>query len=286
MVSSTGGEAERGTITLDGTGGNGTSTNYGFYLNGAGTLVTSVDGAIGITGIGAAGASGTDNDGIRLESNANILSGGAAEIVLTGTAGANASSEDITTLTGAIEIGGGAAAGDITFNFNNHSLANLSVETTGDIILQPRTAGTPVGVAGGAGALNLSAAVLGFMDWGDTLRIGRTDGSAAMTVNAHDWGARNVELRSGAGVISVNGAQTNLDDFTLTTDADPVHRGGSGGDGNADLAAVRRRHDAGAGRGGGRGEFLRRRPGESRNRLDGVAGRLHHRHGDGERGRA
>jgi len=234
-ITSTGTGGNAATITLNGTGGNGTSSNYGIRLTNSGTLVSSADGDITLTGIGAAGASGTGNDGIRLDTDPDILSTGAAEISLTGTAGANGSSEDIQILTGAIVIGGGTAAGDITLDFNSYSLANLSVQTTGDIVLQPRTAVTTVGVAGGGGALDLSAAVLAFMNWGDTLRIGRTDGSVALTVNARNWAGENVELRSGAGIISINGAQTNLDDFTLSTDVDPVFASTADGTGTLTL---------------------------------------------------
>jgi filamentous hemagglutinin family protein len=221
-ITSTGTGADAARITLSGTGGNGAGNNYGMRITDAGTLLSSVDGDISLTGVGSTSASGTNNDGIRLDIDLDILTTGSADITLTGTAGANANSQDIQTVTGAIVIGGGTATGDFTFNFNNYSLANLSVQTTGDITLQPRTAGTTVGVAGGAGTLDLSTTVLGMMNWGDTLFLGRTDGTGAVTVNAYNWAGENVHLRSGSGTITVNGAQSNLGDFTLTTNADPV----------------------------------------------------------------
>jgi hypothetical protein len=223
---------------ITGTGGNGTTNNYGVIIADAGTTLTSADGAVSVIGVGAPGASSTNNDGIRVESDADILSTGAADITLTGTAGANGSSEDIQTLTGTVEIGGGAATGDITLNMNTQNLANLSVQTAGNIVLQPRTAGATVGVTGGAGTLDLSAAVLAFMNWGDTLILGRSDGTGGMAVGARNWGGENAHLRSGAGAISINGAQTNLDDFTLTTNADPTIAAGVTGTGTLTLQPV------------------------------------------------
>jgi hypothetical protein len=45
---------------LNGTGGNGTSTNYGVVLDTTGTLLTSADGDISITGTGGNGSAGTN----------------------------------------------------------------------------------------------------------------------------------------------------------------------------------------------------------------------------------
>ena len=84
-------DTNAGNITITGTGGNGVNANYGVFLTGAGTRVTSVDGAIGITGIGGDGSSST-NYGVYQLGGAVISStgtgAGAATITIDGTGGA------------------------------------------------------------------------------------------------------------------------------------------------------------------------------------------------------
>ena len=233
-IISTGTGADAGTITLIGTGGDGLDTDHGIYLKDAGSTVTAVDGAITLTGTGGAGAFG-NNHGIYLDNSTGITSTGQANITLTGEAGQAASSRDITIANGANTIGGGAATGNITFSMDNLSLAALTVQTAGDITLQPRTAGRTVGVAGGAGDLNLSAAVLNMMTAGDEMIIGRVNGTGAMHVNARNWSS-GLHLRGASGVINIDGNQdVGADNFTITSDADPVVVGALTGTGTLTL---------------------------------------------------
>jgi hypothetical protein len=96
------------------------------------------------------------------------------------------------------------------------------VQTAGDIALQPRSAGTTVGVAGGAGVLDLSTAVLNMMTAGDEMIIGRVNGTGDMHVNARNWGS-GLHLRGASGVINIDGNQdVGADNLTITSDADPV----------------------------------------------------------------
>ena len=82
QIESTGTGANAATITLDGTGGDGTFDNYGVYLLDTDTSITSVDGAIEITGIGGNGT-GSNNDGITIEGSRITSANG--DISLTGT---------------------------------------------------------------------------------------------------------------------------------------------------------------------------------------------------------
>ena len=91
VVQSTGTGASSGTITIDGTGGAGAGANYGVYITGTDSKVTSADGNISINGTGGAGL-GQSNRGVLLSSGGQVESTGsgadAAEITITGTGGA------------------------------------------------------------------------------------------------------------------------------------------------------------------------------------------------------
>ena len=273
VISSTGTGTNAATLDLDGTGGVSPSVNYGLYLIDAGTNVTSVDGDIHLIGQGGGNGTNIQNMGIFMHTSAAVTSTGtganAADILLEGTGGSgtgldngiqlrdlpqitavdgnidlfgtspNAGSFGIDFLDGAtVRITGGgdihftgtsaatdiylapaiahtighaAMQGDITFTADDISFSNLTATTAGNIAFEPYTANTTIGVAGGAGTLDVSTTVLGFLNWGDTLRLGRGDG---------------------------NGALTNLDDFTLTTNVDQVIGAGITGSGTLTLATT------------------------------------------------
>jgi hypothetical protein len=90
IVESTGTGPDAATIHITGTGGPGSALNYGVRLESMQTRVSSVDGAITVSGQGGAGSAGL-NHGIRIASGARIESLGtsaiAATIGLTGVAG-------------------------------------------------------------------------------------------------------------------------------------------------------------------------------------------------------
>lgn len=88
-ITSTGTGVNAGTITLNGTGGDGTDDNYGIYLLGDATQITSVDGNILLRGVGGS-VSGFNNHGIYFHDGADVISSGtttnAATITLDGDA--------------------------------------------------------------------------------------------------------------------------------------------------------------------------------------------------------
>ncbi len=107
--------------------------------------------------------------------------------------------------TTAATIGGASHTGNIILTANNATWGSLAIQTTGSVTFQPYTASTTIGVAGGAGTLGITAAILGATTAG-SLIIGRSDGSGLMTVNARTWTAP-VSLYNGNANISLNGAQ-------------------------------------------------------------------------------
>ena len=198
-ISSSGTGANAATITIEGTGGDGTSNNIGVLAEGSSTDVTSLDGAISITGIGGNG-SGVGNIGVLFAGNtvtAQVTSGplsvsgtaGSGDAVgvgfpnarfisigtgtITITAAGSGASADLssvgTSIVGdATHVGAGSAAtGDITINADTIDwTGTLSVETDGALTIQPRTASTSIGLGGGSGTLNLDDTVLSFLQDG------------------------------------------------------------------------------------------------------------------------
>jgi len=132
--------AGTGTVTLDGTGGNGTAFNdgQGIRIADAGTRIRAQNGAIDLTGVG--NGTGDDNDGILIETGAVVESTGTGAINLHGTSGTSPTSNDgikITDSGSAVR----STNGDITITgigigtfFNSNGIEIVSggaVESTG-----------------------------------------------------------------------------------------------------------------------------------------------------------
>lgn len=141
------------TVTLNGTGGNGTDLNYGVYLqdlSNSGTTVSTVDGAISITGHGV--GSGAGNDGIHIPSwtppsGVSVKATGAGGITLNGTGaggtnsnyGAYIENATISSASGLISITGAGGAGSGISNYGifidpsniTSASGNISISASG-----------------------------------------------------------------------------------------------------------------------------------------------------------
>ena len=238
-VSSTGTASDAATVTINGTGGNGTSDNYGVFLNGAGSNVTTKYGNVVINGTGAGSTS--NNHGVYLALDADVLSTGPANISLTATAGAGAGSMDMFSNGATITIGGGTATGNVLLSLLTHSLSDFALQTSGNVTLQPRDASATVGVAGGAGALDIGTGLLDAITAGGTLTIGRADGDGAMTVNPYaTWATRagtGIRFLSNDGAITLAAGAHSFGarNLTIETDADPTVTGTVTGTGTLTL---------------------------------------------------
>ncbi len=189
-----------GTVTIVGQGGAGTSGNRGVYLTGANTRATTQNGALLVTGTGAGTGTGY---GIDLSISSALSSTGSGAITLNARGGAGA--DGYFSSGAAPNIGGVSHTGNTVINTNSATWAASIIRTTGNVTFSPLDAATTVGVAGGAGTLGVTAAVLGTTTAG-SITIGRTDGAGLMTVNARTWSAP-VSLLNGTANIAINGAQ-------------------------------------------------------------------------------
>lgn len=195
---------DNGSINLHGIGGGtvGSNANIGVYLRNGNTVQTT-NGDINIYGRGA--AVGIHSRGFALSSigvnsittvngyidiqgeaadtsrpalnlNSGIYSTGSGDITLT------AINSSITT-ENAFALGGATASGDITLETDLLDLvAGTNIQTSGDILVKPRTASTSIGLGGAGGDLNITDAELGYFNGTGKLIIGDSAGSSGNVI--------------------------------------------------------------------------------------------------------
>ncbi len=241
-----------GTITLNGTGGEGTYGNVGTATHGS--TITSVSGAIDISGQG--GGTTTDNYGVVFSPGSEVRSTGtgatAADIKLTGTAGGgNSATNDgvllldnnescITSIDGDIHIngtGGTSQGNGIEFS----SVVPFAIQLTGDgeLTLEGDGTGGLAGVlinapiASNTGAISIQspgddiefAAGTVSSTSGDVTIV--TSGAGAITSGsaATDITVGILSLTAGSGGIGSNGNPLTFNATSLTTNTDAATDG-------------------------------------------------------------
>ena len=158
-----------GNLVIEGQGGGGGSTSFGLFMDAAVAYGSSGSGSITITGIGGSGASDFNIQG------------------------------------GMPIFGGLMATGNITLNLNNVAWNSPpAIQSTGILHIQPRTAGTTIGIAGAVGTLQVNNAFLsGIADGFSEIRIGSAT-TGNIVANATTF-TDNLRLISGGGM-DINGA--------------------------------------------------------------------------------
>ena len=276
VVSTTG----SGSISLTGTITSGGAGNFSFgvLVDQAGTVST-VGGAINFTGVGASSAfDGQIGVALRGGVGGALVQTQTGQITFTGDATANTAlsngvriddsarvlglnSGSVVSITGtsvgasaiALETGGTVSvtgAGALTLTGDTLTVDSASsIQGQGALTIRPKTLTTSIGIAGGAGTLSLSTALLGRIAGTFASRtFGRSDGTGAVTINAH---ASPDPLTIAGGAMTIAGALT-------TTGADSLTLSGKGVlTVNADVAtttgALTVYSDASAAAGGGNG---------------------------------
>lgn len=204
------------TVEADASGEGPTITYpYGLYLTGTSTIQTDA-GAINLTGVG--GQDTTYGHGVVLEGT-NVYVQSTSGPITIDASGSSASGFWMNS-SGHIGQGTlGSSSSDITINADSASISGGQIKSNGNLLIQPRTAGTSIGVAGGAGGLQISAANFAnnFSDGFSAITIGRADGTGATTVGGDLTTNDNLTLMNNSGGIALNGA-INAGSNRLTLD--------------------------------------------------------------------
>lgn len=218
QVTSTGNGPNAATITLQGTGGSGVSSEGGVAVFGTGALVTSVAGAITITGSGGSG-SGNVNLGVIVANGGQVTSTGtgpgAAPITLQGTGGSGtggANGVDLETSASAVTSQGGAisltgARGSGPGNAIVVSSATVSVLGAGTLTL---SAAQDVLVQNGASLSTADGALNILANQGSTPAAGNFIGIHVNDATVQTTGAGSILLQGRGGADTSTGSHDGV----------------------------------------------------------------------------
>jgi filamentous hemagglutinin family protein len=217
----------QGTVTSTGSGdiaiygqgpNNGGGSLFGYLNNG--TVITSHNGSITIQGTAQSPTGSTNigicdgNTGVCFDGG-SVQSTGTAPISITGI-GANGASDIY--FSGNL-FGGASDTGAITFNADTLGNSSLpTIQTAGNVNFAPRSTTTTIGVAGGAGTLQIATSGIS----AGSLTIGSTSGTGNITVGGETL-ATNTVIQTDLGNIEVTGPQIlGTNSLTAITTSDNI----------------------------------------------------------------
>ena len=147
----------------------------------------------------------------------NVTSTGSGAINITGISGTGGSNNyGIVTDSSSRSIGGSSYSGNLTLQADTVSFGTgTSIQTTGNILIEPYTTTTAVNVNNGASGLALTTAYLGYLS-GGSYTIGNANDTGTMTLGSASWNAPVSFLTKSTGAISVTGTQTGTGSATLS----------------------------------------------------------------------
>ena len=217
--------AQNGNIAITGhgaggsTGANGNGVSLSFV--GLNKVQSTGSGDISITGFGGSlGAGSSSNHGIVLNSNTGGVLSASATVKLYGYAGNGSNSYGIAnTAGGGGTIGGASATNQIDIATDTMNWAAVpTIQTTGQVLLRAANTGTSIGVAGGAGNLQLTTAFLDALNAG-SVQVGLATNDHLITANAYSGWNAPVTFTNKSYNILLNGMQTVAANksFTATT---------------------------------------------------------------------
>ena len=180
QISSTGTGQNAADITITGTASSG-STAYGFLSRWEGSTISTVDGALTLNGTST--STGGGSDGVVVWPGV-VRSTGSGDITFSG-----ASMVASNIYLNSVTVDGGSA--DITFNANTiYYDSATTIRSSGNLVIQPRTPETSIGLGGGSGTLSLNDFELSLF----------TDGFAGITIG---------DVANGTGTVTIDSATFN-----------------------------------------------------------------------------
>lgn len=206
-----------GTITIVGSAG--PNGHQGLVLDRA--TITTENGDISVTGT----AGGSSYLALSYQAG-NVISTTTGAIHMTGIGGQGIFLNTMT-------VGGATEAGDITLTADTIDLGGGSLQSSGALTLEPYTAGTIIGVAGGSGALSVPASAFS---------TNIIDGFSSVTIGNGTAGAITVggPITLGNNTAFVSGDDINMDSTVNAAGRVLTLTGGSGATvhGNGSITAA------------------------------------------------
>ena len=192
-----------GNLTIVGTAtsGGGTAIQNGGLVMESGATITTVNGAITVSGSGAPTAS---SSGILLGNGtaATISATGSGNVTLNFLAGGSGGYGMLLSSQGTIAIGSGNAV----INVDSYTGSSVINGGTGTIRMQPPSAATAIGLAAGAGTIFFDQMINMVTGTPSSVIVGRSDMTALLTVGASGYVlTRNLTLQTGSGGIVLLG---------------------------------------------------------------------------------
>lgn len=225
LISSDGTLSGAANIMVIGTGANADDDNYGISIESTGNIRT-VNGDMNIIGQGGSnGLIGSENNhGINIQTSGYISSYGTGAITIEGSSTAD-DGYGLHTETGTIDLGGVNASG-FTITADSVNFVDLnSLQTAGDLIIQNRTAGTTIGLGGGAGDLNIDDADLAQFSVGGDLIIGSGTAGAVHVDSVDFTGVTANNLSLLGGNFTIDGAVTAGNSISMISNGDMMLNG-------------------------------------------------------------
>lgn len=213
-VSTGGTQSYTGNVTLGGNSSvssNASTIGFGGTVNGGFALTTA---AAGGTTFGGAVGTGTALSSLQVSSGPTTLNGGAVTTTGNQTYGSVLTLGANTTFTGTdLSVSGtmDVAGHDIGLRLGGTlTLASIINASGSTASIAARDASTSIGVAGGAGSLQVSQTTIDRFSSFGTVTIGRSDGSGAVTFGNATIN-RTLGVTTGSGDITFGTIQTNVD---------------------------------------------------------------------------
>ncbi|MCA3265602.1 MAG: hypothetical protein ING19_05990, partial [Azospirillum sp.] len=232
-----------GAIDIAGTPGVGASIGLAAFF--AQTEISAVSGDIALTGTSGAafvndGAFAGSASGLRI-GGATVRTTGTGNVTLRGIDGTEGPGILISDVNGTSTLGNAAMNGDLTLRANSLTYAGTNTITnsgSGRIIFRTDTDATTIGVAGGAGTLQVPTSILSAATGFFNAQIGSISQTGTITAGAGWTLARSTTLLTGTGNVTVASVALAGNQLTFNAGGTVSQTGAISGAGSVYLAGA------------------------------------------------